>query len=240
MARWKVALGLFALLVGTFISVAACSAGQAALDTIAEAYAPYRVAVSYLRAGETDLADVSLQEFIDKWERAMTTLASPPAPFDADPKFAASLKDVLKAAKDAQDVLAHGDAAKALADLQPIRGILADVRQRNGIVTLSDCIDDVSNQMSLLQRLREVKFDLNDPAQSKKAHDVTAALGPILGRCAQQPPVKNKEQFDRLIRQASSSIESAQEALTAHDADRFIRIVRELLSIDHILFQQFD
>ncbi len=241
MMGWKAILGLWTFLAVATGGLAASAAPDATLDAISEAYVPYRIAVSYLRAGETELGEISLQQFVDRWERLAATLtAEPPAPFDADPKFAASFEEILKAAKNAQVQLAGGNAGKALAELEPVRALLAEVRRRNGIRTLSDCIDDISNQMDLLQNLRDRSFDINDPGKASKASAAIAALAPILDRCARQPPPKNREQFDRLIQQASSSVETARDALTVRDADRFIRVVRELRSIDHILFQQFD
>jgi len=199
------------------------------------------MSLSYLRAGETDLGGILLQQFVAKWGKVTETLSeNPPAPFAKDPEFGASLAEILNAAKDAQASLDRGDVKTAVATLTPVRGILADVRRRNGLRTLSDCIDDISGKMDVLWKLRQSKFDSHDPSQARQASDAVSALGPILDRCGQQPPTQNREQFERLIHQASSSVNDARQALAAQDTDRFIRIVRELRSIDHILFQQFD
>jgi hypothetical protein len=239
--KWKAIVGLFMFLIFVPVGLEANGAPNAALDVISDAYAHYKISQSYLRAGETELGEISLEQFVAKWEQVTKSFsAAPPAPFDKDPKLPASFAEILKAAKDGQASLVHGDISKAIADLEPVRAILAEVRRRNGIRTLSDCIDDVSNEIKLLQNVRERSFDVSDSTQIQQAFNVMAELGPMLERCQSQPPERNRDQFDRLVQQASHSVENAREALAARDAKRFVRILRELRSIDHILFQKFD
>lgn len=240
--RGKIAILLLALSVSTPLSVRATNGSDAAaLNVISEAYAPYRMSLSYLRAGETDLSGVLLQQFIDKWQQmAKAWTADPPVPFASDKQLKNSLGEILRTAQDAQVQLNAGDTSKATATLVRIRGMVGDIRHRNGIRTLSDCIDDISSKMDALWALRQSKFDSHNSSQAKQASAIVASLGPIVERCGQHRPSQNGEQFARLIHQASSSLSGAKDALAAQDTDRFIRIVRELHSIDNILFQQFD
>lgn len=235
--KWKVAL---AILVFAVCGSRANCAPDAATSAISKVYSSYRLALSYLRSGETELGGISLATFIDEWSALDKRFAAnPPAPFDKDSQFAATLADVSKHAKDSQERLSQGDASGAVAKLEPIRSILRQMRRRNGIRTLSDCIDNISAQMDRLQALRDAKFDGEDRRQMNAAKETLDSFSPVLRACKQQSPEANQDQYRRLIKQASSSVESAKNALVTHDTARFIRIVRELRSIDHILFQQF-
>jgi hypothetical protein len=235
--KWKIALAFLSMFAGV---CGVRSAPDVATAAISKVYSSYRIALSYLRSGETELGGISLATFIDEWSALDKRLtANPPAPFDKDPQFTATLADVLKHAQDSQERLVQGDVTGAVTKLEPIRAILAQLRHRNGMRTLSDCIDDISGKMDRLQEMRDAKFNGADQQQVKVARGVLDGLLSVLRACQQQSPKKNQEQYKRLIDQAVSSVESAKDALAAHDPDRFIRIVRELRSVDRILFQQF-
>lgn len=235
--KWKIALAFLIMSAG--VSGVRC-APDVATAAISKVYSSYRIALSYLRSGETELGGISLATFVDDWSALDKRLAAnPPAPFDKDPQFTVTLADVLKHAQDSQERLVHGDSTGAVAKLEPIRSILAQMRHRNGVRTLSDCIDDISAKMDRLQAMRDARFNGGDQQQAKVAQETLGSLSSVLRLCQQQSPEKNQDQYKRLIEQASSSVDSAKDALATHDSDRFIRIVRELRSIDRILFQQF-
>jgi hypothetical protein len=235
--KWKIALAFLMLFAG--VSGVRC-APDVATAAISKAHSSYRIALSYLRSGETELGGISLATFIDEWSALDKRLAAnPPAPFDKDPQFAASLADVLKHAQDSQERLVKGDVSGAIAKLEPIRAIAAQLRRRNGVRTLSDCIDDVSTKTGELQAMREAKLNISDQQQVKATQETLGSLSSVLRVCQQQSPEENQDQYKRLTSQAFSSVESAKDALATHDSDRFIRIVRELRSVDRILFQQF-
>ncbi|MBN9014382.1 MAG: hypothetical protein J0H25_15415 [Rhizobiales bacterium] len=235
--KWKIALAFLIMFVG--VSGVRC-APDVATAAISKVYSSYRIALSYLRSGETELGGISLATFIDEWSVLDERLtANPPAPFDKDPQFTVTLADVLKHAQDSRERLVQGDVTGAVTELEPIRSILAQMRHRNGVRTLSDCIDDIGAKMDRLQAMRDANFNSADQQQVEIAQEIVGSLSSVLRACQQQSPEKNQDQYNRLIDQAFSSVESAKEALATHDSDRFIRIVRELRSIDRILFQQF-
>lgn len=239
--RWKITCWFLAFFTIASLYTGISNAADDAVQTMSEAYASYRMSSSYIRAGNTDLGDMLLQQFIDKWTRLADAWSqNPPDQFAKDPKLKTSLEEILRTAKDADAALQGGDATKATEILGHIRSAIADLRRRNGVRTLSDCIDEISAQMDALWKLREGQFDSHDSSQAKGALDIVETLKRIIDRCGRQTPANNKEQFERLLHQASSSLEDARQSIDEQDTDRFIRIVRELHAIDNILFQQFD
>jgi hypothetical protein len=103
------------------------------------AYAPYRNALFQTNKKDKPASEAALKMFSSDW----TALAArwgkePPPQYLDDARFASTLAEVTSVAEKAHAAIAKGDLADAHEILERIRGLLGDLRGRNGIVTFSD------------------------------------------------------------------------------------------------------
>ena len=126
-------------------------ATAAFLEASAQAYAPYRGALSYLHTGNAGLAALALEDMAARWAALCDRFRDqPPAAFAEDPAWQASLDAITGRIETARAQLESGDTAGATAALAPIRAVLGDLRRRNGIVTFTDRIDAFSAAMATM------------------------------------------------------------------------------------------
>src|ERR1044071_1095793 len=136
--------GLRMIAVALALAMAAPSPATADDETdafhaaVAGAYRHYREAYHYFETGSTDLAGISLDDFIAAWKAIVERYADKPPPgYAKDAAFAATLD--LIAGKAASAVGAAPN--EALLVLRELRGDFAALRRRSNQVVFSDCID---------------------------------------------------------------------------------------------------
>lgn len=119
--------------------VAPAQAGDAITDALQQAYVPYRAALFRTNSKsqpESEQALVAarraLAAVVAQWG------AKPSAPYDRDPGFAATLKQVDEVYLRAQAQIGKAELTEAHETLEAARDLLADLRRRNGVVTYSD------------------------------------------------------------------------------------------------------
>lgn len=208
-----------------FISAVLCIAGVSAwaadpvTDAMQAAYAPYRVALFRTNSN----AQTESQQAIAQAQQAWTKLteqhsAKPPAPYDRDPAFAASLAEVSKVY-----VLAAQDAAtnqlnSAHETLEKARDIMAEMRRRNQVVIFSDHMNAYHSEMENVL--------INGPkilSQSNGMQQLTAMVGTLsylAKRLITEAPANytKDEEFGTLAKAVNKSVNDLQDALFSQDA----------------------
>ncbi len=234
------ALALFAALL--WPGEARADATAEFLEASAEAYAPYRGAMSYLKTGNAGLAALALDAMAARWEGLNHRFRNqPPAAFAQDPAWRASLDKITGRIETARAKIEAGDAAGAAATLAPIRAALGDLRRRNGIVTFSDRIDTFSAAMDILWVYRRNPPDMADPQALAALAEQARALRQALEDVASGPPTKiaSDPQFQRLIEGAFGSIETIDRAIETRNPALLIGALREIRSSERLLWMNF-
>ena len=211
-------------------------------QAVAEAYEPYRGAVSYLRTENLDLAALELETAGERWKIVMSRFAdTPPDAFAEDADWRATLGDVegrLKAALEAAD---QGDRTAALAAAGPVRAILGDLRRRNQLVVFSDRVNEITASMDRLWVFRKSPPDFGAAEDLRRLREETAVLGYLLERCGEEAPAElsGREDFRRLIDGTREGVERMWRAIESKDEQLLINTLRELRSFDRMLFLRF-
>lgn len=123
-------------------------AADAVTDALQAAYVPYRAALFKTNAkaqadSEQAVADARAQ-FRALGERYAD---KPPAPYDRDPEFAATLKKVDQVLAQADAQIKAGNLAQGHETLEDVRDLLGELRRRNGVVVFSDHMNAYHQEM---------------------------------------------------------------------------------------------
>ncbi|MEZ5935314.1 MAG: hypothetical protein R3F54_25985 [Alphaproteobacteria bacterium] len=209
---------------------------------VADAYAPYRSAMFYLRTGNPGVASLELGAAAKQWQAVAERFGDQtPDAFSEDPAFADSLTAISKAFEDGAAALQKEDAEAATEALEPIRSELAALRRRNGLRTFSDCIDDMNAAMDRLWVLRDAPPDFDDPAAVNQAKRAAAVTLFLYQRCHDQASDQQKaeEEFQRLFDGSLASLPLVFEALDQKNEGLLVNLLRELRSFDRMIWLQF-
>ncbi len=240
--RRSLLAGIGCTVAGLAVALPARADGPDFQTVQAVAYAHYREAVFYTRTGNTPVAGLALDEFVTKWAALVQAYAdSPPPEYAADAKFGDTLRNVLARAEKGLEALDADDPDTAGDAIKPIRRILAELRKRNGLVTWSDLVDELSAAMDVLARYRREVKELDDPAIVSMVRDQAAIVAALFKRCGREAAheVANDPEFKRLISGASESMGRLMESLETKSV-RLYRIgIGELRSYERIMYLRF-
>jgi hypothetical protein len=215
---------------------------DAFLKASAGAYAPYRAAVSYLHTGNPGLGALALDAMAARWAALCDRYrGAAPGPFAKDPDWQASLDAITEGIAAAQAKIAAGDLKAAEAALKPIRGLMGDLRRRNGVITHSDRVDAFSAAMETMWVYRRNPPDMADPEALAALTEQAAALRRALEDVAVEPPEKiaADPQFQRLIAGSFKSIATIDRSIEARNQEFLISALRELRSSEQLLWMNF-
>lgn len=212
----------------------------------AEAFDPYRTAWSYLRTGNPDAAAFELEGMLAAWAALEARfLDTPPDAFSDDPAFAA---DIERIGNDAESALAALDSGtgpeasdQAHALLQPLHGVMSDIRRRNGLYLLPDCLRDFSAAMDALWVYRETAPDLTQPEVRMDVVWRAAAVDHEVRRCEAMAPetLRQNPEFRRLFDLFHDGMTPLRESVLEQSAPRLISVLRELRSAQRLIFLRF-
>tara|TARA_R110001606_G_scaffold63963_4_gene148699 strand:- start:77992 stop:78750 length:759 start_codon:yes stop_codon:yes gene_type:complete len=209
---------------------------------VSEAYSGYRAAMNYLRTGNPGLASLELGAAVDSWQSLESTYKSaPPTEFAKDGTFAPTLSKVGKALNNGLDSATDGDMKAAQALLLPVRRMLYELRQRNGVRVYADCITDMNTVMDRLYVFRRPAPELGNAEVRAAIATDTLAYQKLVPTCRAMAPagIQNDIEFVRLFDGAEDSVASLLPDLDARDSQAVVNVLRELRSFDRILFFRF-
>lgn len=142
------------LLTALSLSMGLAASAQAAdlvTDAVQAAYAPYRVALFSTNGKSQPDAKAAISQAQQAWKGVVDSYGKqPPAPYDRDTEFAASLAQVKAVYDKAAAEIEAGKLPEAHETLEKARDVLAELRKRNGVVVFSDLMNAYHAEMELL------------------------------------------------------------------------------------------
>ncbi|MGI8527402.1 MAG: hypothetical protein ACR2K5_14755 [Pseudolabrys sp.] len=209
---------------------------------IEQASSHNRVAIGYLRTGNSDLAAREIDRLRDAWNDVSSRFAKPPAAFAGHAQLYANTMLNVKTVLVAASIMInsrHDDVARdALLD---IRNELYGLRKAAGIVVLADCVRDVNDAMDALFAYNDVALDWTKPAIGAAITAKANAYGAALAYCDNlaAASVRDAPEFRRLIDGAKASLTFIPKAIESRDAGLLHRVLIELRSFDNLLAFRF-
>lgn len=234
-------IGFFA--VFTFLATPPASVHASSFENgVADTYAAFRTAASYLRTGNAGLASLDLAQASDEWD-ALSAAAKddPPVAYAMDPKFKKTLEDVSRLLGETLALAEAGESKQAYQKVLPVRDLIYDLRKRNGQRVYADCITDLNAVMDEMYLYRHDPPDFTKPDVRSHASKVQSEYMLMLNECMEMASASytSNPEFIRLMQSTRQSTESMAEAISAKNTASYISILRELRSFDRIIFFRF-
>jgi hypothetical protein len=187
----------------------------------------HRVAAGYLRTENVDLAVLEIEGMRTAWAKVSTLPR--PAAFRDEERYTATMLDIAARLIGATLVLNLGRTDVARESLDAIRKSLSELRRRNGVTVLADCILDANVSMDALFA-HDKRPDWDSVAAGAESHRAT------LQRCdGMAGAIRDRAEFRRLIDGALATLAQVPKAVETRDGDLLHRLLIELRSFDHLL-----
>ncbi len=208
-------------------------------DAIERVNQPYKSALFYLRTGNAGVAGLELDTARSAWTSVAEKYGkAPPKPLAKDPKWPTTLQDVSKAFDAGAKLATEGQSKEARSALLPIRELLHQMRRRNGLRVMADCVYDLNAFMDVLYHWRRNPADFNDPAVRKKATTASNKYIDQLKLCRSEASaeLEANPDFKSVMDGAAKSAASLLKPIENKQPNAFINVLRELKSFDVIIF----
>ena len=221
------------------------AAGAARADDLSDfnaaaeaAEAHNRVAIGYLRTGNSDLASLEIDRLREAWGKFGAVKR--PAVFD-DKLYVAMLTDASMRLVTADMLLNSGRPDNARQALEAISADLYNLRKSAGIVVLSDCIRDSSATMDALMVYNDRELDWSKPETAAQVTEKSTAYEKTLDRCdaTASDAVRKEPEFRRLIDGAKEGLALIPQAVKDRDTALLHRVLIQLRSFDSLLAFRF-
>jgi hypothetical protein len=209
---------------------------------VESAAAHNRVAIGYLRTGNTDLASVELDRLRAAWRKVTERFAGKrPDPFDGNPQYVVVMTDIGMRLVTADMMLNSGRPEVARTALIAIRDDLYRLRRSAGIVVLADCVRDANTAMDALMVYNDRALDWSKAETRVDLAGKAAVYAHLLDRCDAMAgdTVRKAPEFRRLIDGAKASLALIPKAIATRDANLLHRVLIELRSFDNLLAFRF-
>jgi len=220
-------------------------AGAARADELSDfnaaaeaAEAHNRVAIGYLRTGNSDLASLEIDRLREAWGKFGAVKR--PAVFDGK-LYVAMLTDASMRLVTADMLLNSGRPDNARQALEAISADLYNLRKSAGIVVLSDCIRDSSATMDALMVYNDHELDWSKPETAAQVTEKSTAYEKTLDRCdaTASDAVRKEPEFRRLIDGAKEGLALIPQAVKDRDTALLHRVLIQLRSFDSLLAFRF-
>jgi hypothetical protein len=201
-----------------------------------------RVALGYLRTGNTDLSSLEIDRTREAWGKLQQHFGGRrPKMFETSPLYKNIVTGVAARLVGAELLLNAGRPDAAMDSLNKLRGEFYDLRKASGIVVLADCVRDANTAMDALMVYNDRALDFGKPETNADLRAKTAAYGDTLKRCDSiaDEKVRAEPEFRRLVDGAQASLTLIPKAIETHDADLLHRVLIELRSFDNLLAFRF-
>jgi hypothetical protein len=232
-----------AALVAFALTGAAYADDLADFNAAAEAVAAHnRVAIGYLRTGNTDLASLELDTTRAAWgDFSKRFSGRRPDMFKDNTYYVVAVTDIGTRLITADMMLNAGRPEIAGKALSAVRDDFYKLRKSAGIVVLADCIYDSNTAMDALMTYNDATLDLSKTETTTDIMGKIAAYSALLGHCdgLAGDAVRQEPEFRRLIDGAKASLTLIPKAIATNDAGLLHRVLIELRSFDNLLAFRF-
>jgi len=197
-----------------------------------------RVAIGYLRTGNTDLAGLELERLREAWRDVSTRFSGKrPTVFKDNKLYVTVMTDIATQLVAADLMLNTGRPRVARQALLAVRDDLYKLRKSAGIVVLADCIHDANTAMDALMVYDRGKVDWSSAPTRDDIARKADAYGKILARCESiaSEDVRKAPEFRRLVDTAKASLALVPKAVETRDSNLLHRLLIELRSLDNLL-----
>ena len=212
---------------------------NAAMETVA---GHNRVAIGYLRTGNTDLASLEIDRLRQSWGALQQRFAGRrPDPFDGNHLYGKTFTGVSARLVAAELLLNAGRPDAAMDSLIKLRGDFYELRKASGIEVLADCVRDANQVMDALMVYNDRALDFAKPETRYDIAGKASVYGYVLERCDGMAgePIHSEPEFRRLVDGAKASLALIPKAVETRDADLLHRVLIELRSFDNLLAFRF-
>jgi hypothetical protein len=201
-----------------------------------------RVAIGYLRTGNTDLASLQLDRLRDGWGALTKRFAGKrPDAFDGNPLYAGIFAGVSARLVGADIMLKSGRPDAARDALNAVRGDLTAMRRASGVVVLADCVRDANEAMDALMVYNDRNLDWSRSETRFGVASKASIYGYILDRCdgIASDTVRKNPDYRRLVDGAKAGLALIPKAIATRDTNLLHRVLIELRSFDNLLAFRF-
>lgn len=240
--RGIVPLVVLGILIGLSPGRAIGSEPQGFNAAVADAYASYRQTLFYLRTGNAMVAGIELDELAAKWKTVIKRFGgTPPAPYAGDTAWNGTLAQIQTHVDQALAALDTGDARACAEALAPVRGILSDLRRRNGVVVFSDHIDELSAALDVLANYRREVTDLGDNAAAEPVRRQAAVVEYLFNKLRERAPaaIARQEEFRRALEGVEESMARLWQSFESRDIRLYRIAIGELHAHERLLYLRF-
>ncbi len=201
-----------------------------------------RVALGYLRTGNTDLASLEIDRTREAWGKLQQHFGSRrPDMFETSPRYKNIVTGVAARLVGAELLLNAGRPDAAMESLNALRGEFYDLRKASGIVVLADCVRDANAIMDALMIYNDPALDFAKPETRFGIANKASIYGSTLDRCdgIAGDSVRGNPEFRRLVDGAKAGLALIPTAITTRDNNLLHRVLIELRSFDNLLAFRF-
>jgi hypothetical protein len=201
-----------------------------------------RVAIGYLRTGNSDLASLELDRLRTAWSALTEHFAGKrPDAFDGNALYSTTLVGISTRLVAADMMLKSGRADAASQSLNAIRGDLYELRKASGIVVLADCVRDANGVADQIMVYNDRDLDWTKSSTRFGIANKASIYGYVLDRCdgIAGATVHNSPEFRRLVDGARAGLALIPKAIATRDTNLLHRILIELRSFDNLLAFRF-
>jgi hypothetical protein len=174
------------------------------------------------------------------WGKLATQFGSkPPAPYDRDTAFAASMADVAKVYAKAAEQVTANQLAAAHATLEDARDIMAQLRRRNQVIIYSDHMNAYHSEMEHVLDDGSKILALPNGIQQLTAQ--VGALAYLSKKLSTEAPVNysSNSEFVGLLKAVDKSVEDLQSALLTQNASAVKEAMEKIKAPYSKLFLKF-
>lgn len=209
-------------------------------DAMQQAYPAYRAALFKTNSGSQAESQKAMSQAQAAWQQLASQFGTrPPAPYDRDKAFAASVTKVASIYVKAAGEIGNNQLAQAHETLEEARDVMAEMRRRNNVVVYSDHMNAYHMQMEHV--LNEGVKWLDQPQGMLKLTAEAGVLAFLLQRIDTEAPADyaQKPEFKSLLNAVQQSVTRLSTAVMAQDAAAVKAAIGKLKSPYGKLFLNF-
>ncbi len=215
-------------------------AGDSVTEMMQGAYAPYRMAlISTSRQAQPE-SEQAIAQAMAEWRGLVQRYATkPPPPYDRDPGFARTLDEVTAVYERALEQIHDKKLAQAHETLEQVRGLVAELRRRNDVVTYSDRMNEYHAAME--QMLREDPHIADGPQAAMRLMARVGVLEYLAARLRSEAPkaLSQTPEFAPLVQAVEESVWALHAAVMAQDEAAIRKALGDLKAPYSLLFVKF-